>query len=265
MAWVEVNGYDVHYTERGSGPALVFLHGNSSCGEAWFQQFDAFSDRFRCIAYDSVNHGHSANSPRDADEPDRADELEAFLAALDVIRPVLAGNSMGGNTILRWAARHPADAAGLIVSGSGVRPAGQGMPAARAPLPEDRLYVPVGDSFTPQFKDEQPLMLERYYRIRSTATRLEALRHPRQPAARTVEEREGLIDRVRAIASPVQIITGDLDSALEAARTLHEVLPASRLAVLPGAPHNAYWEVPGAWNAVAGAFLDEVLAASPRR
>jgi pimeloyl-ACP methyl ester carboxylesterase len=265
MAWTEVNGIDLHYVEAGEGPPLVFLHGNSSCGEAWWQQFDAFSGRFRCIAYDSVNHGHSANSPRDEDEPDRADELEGFLAALGIERPVLAGNSMGGNTILRWATRHPEEAAGLIISGSGVRPAGEAAPRVAEPMPEERLYIPVGQSFTPEFKDRDPVMLERYYRIRSTATRIEALRHPRRPSAKTREERETLVDRVTAIRSPMQILTGELDTALDAARKLHEVLPSSRLHVIPGGPHNAYWEVPEAWNAVAGEFLDSVLAGAVAR
>ena len=260
MPWVEVNGVDIYYMEDGDGPPLVFLHGNSSCGEAWFQQFAVFRDRFRVIAYDSVNHGHSANSPRDADEPDRADELEGFLAVLDIERPFLAGNSMGGNTILRWAARHPSAAAGLVISGSGVRSGADAAPPERDPLPEDRLYVPVGDSFTPEFKERDPVMLERYYRIRSTATRLEALRHPRRPSERTREERIGLIDRVASIESPMQIIAGDLDRALEAAQMLHERVPASKLHVIPGGPHNAYWEMPEAWNPPVAAFLDSVRA-----
>ena len=41
-------------------------------------------------------------------------------------------------------------------------------PASRDPLPLDTLCAPVGESFTPQFKREQPVMLERYYRMRST-------------------------------------------------------------------------------------------------
>src|SRR6266550_953728 len=110
MPWVDVNGSDIYYHEEGEGQPLVFLHGMTSCGEAWFQQFEAFRHRFRVIGYDSVNHGHSSNSPRDEPEPDRADELEGFLSALGIERPILAGNSMGGGTLLRWAARHPGDA-----------------------------------------------------------------------------------------------------------------------------------------------------------
>ncbi|MEX1023156.1 MAG: alpha/beta hydrolase [Dehalococcoidia bacterium] len=217
MPWVDVNGIDIRYIEEGEGPPLVFLHGNSSCSVAWERQFEAFAAHFRCIAYDSVNHGFSANSPRDAEEPDRADELEGFLAALGIEQPVLAGNSMGGNTILRWAARHPDAARALIISGSGVRPPGDAMPAERRPMDVETLYVPFGASFTPEFEAQQPEQHERYFRIRSTATRLEALRHPRRPAARTVEERAAMMERVTAIASPMQIITGELDSALAAA------------------------------------------------
>ena len=266
MAWVDVNGIDIHYVEEGEGQPIVFLHGNSSCGEAWWQQFAAFGDLggYRCIAYDSVNHGHSANSPRDEDEPDRADELEGFLAALGISRPILAGNSMGGNTILRWASRHPDDALGLIISGSGVRPAPAAAPAEARPLPDDRIFIGVGESFTPGFKDEQPMMLERYYRIRSTATRIEALRSPRRASAKTAEERASMVERVTAIRSPMQIITGELDTALDAATALHEAMPSAGYHVIPGGPHNAYWEMADSWNAVAKAFVEGLVAAPAR-
>lgn len=260
MSWTNVNGIDIHYVEAGEGQPLVFLHGNSSCGEAWFQQFDAFRDRFRCIAYDSVNHGHSANSPRDEDEPDRVDELEGFLAALGIQRPILAGNSMGGNTTLRWASRHPGDALALIISGAGVRPAAESMPATPRPLDLERLYIPFGQSFTPQFEAQQPDMHARYYRIRSTATRIEALRHPRRASAKTVAERGAMMDAVKQITSPIQIITGDLDTALEAADGLRTIRPDARYARMAGAPHNAYWEMAREWNSVASAFFDGVMA-----
>src|SRR5215207_5084284 len=160
MPWIEVGPTDIYYVEEGAGQPLVFLHGNSSCGEACFQQFAAFRDRFRVIAYDSVNHGHSSNSPRDEDEPDRADELEGFLAALGIDRPVLAGNSMGGNTIVRWAARHPDTALALIPSGSGVAEPGAAMPAQAPPLGPETLFLPIGDSLTDGFKQQQPRMFE---------------------------------------------------------------------------------------------------------
>ena len=97
---------------------------------------DFFKDRYRVIANDSINHGHSGNSPRDEPEPDRVDELEAVLAALGIERPNLCGHSMGGSTVVRWACRHPSSTLALVVSGSGVARSGSGAPRATEPLAE---------------------------------------------------------------------------------------------------------------------------------
>ena len=266
MPWVDVLGTDVYYVEEGSGPPFVFLHGNSSCAEAWFQQFAHYRDRFRCIAYDSVNHGHSSNSPRDADEPDRADELEGFLAALGIRQPVLAGNSMGGNTLLRWAARHPGDAAALIPSGMGVPvdPA-SAAPLQQRPLDHETLFLPTGDSLTEGFKQRSPQMYQRYLRIRSTATRLEAMRHPRRPSARTATERASLAGAAGSIRSPMLIVVGELDRLKPGCDRLHELLPGSEYCVVPGAPHNVYYETAAEYNAAVDAFLAKVPAQAPAR
>jgi pimeloyl-ACP methyl ester carboxylesterase len=258
MPWVGVAGSDIYYHEEGDGPPLVFLHGMSSCGEAWFQQFEAFSHRFRVIAYDSVNHGHSSNSPRDEPEPDRADELEGFLDALGITRPILAGNSMGGATLLRWAARNPHEAAGLIPSGMGVfRPEDRPALPAREPLDDGTIFLPFGDSLTKRLKRERPVMYDRYYRIRSTATRIEALRHPRRPTAADPSRGE-LADLIRRVTSPMLIVVGSLDRLLPAAVYLHELVPHSRLTVIDEAPHNVYWEAAEEYNAAVAKFLDEI-------
>ncbi len=259
MPWVDVNGTDVYYHEEGEGQPFVFLHGMTSCGEAWFQQFAAFRDRFRVIAYDSVNHGHSSNSPRDEPEPDRADELEGFLAALGIDRPILAGNSMGGATLLRWAARHPDDAIALIPSGSGIPrdASAAAMPPRGGPIDVETIFLPFGDSLTERLKEERPVLYDRYYRIRSTATRIEALRHPRQRTA-VNPSREELPDLISKVSSPMLVIVGGIDRAVPAAEHLHELVPDSRLKVIEGAPHNVYWEAADEYNAAASGFLAEV-------
>jgi len=266
MPWVEVNGTDVYYVEEGGGQPFVFLHGNSSCAEAWFQQFAHFRDRFRCVAYDSVNHGHSSNSPRQAEEPDRADELEGFLDALGIRQPILAGNSMGGNTLLRWAARHPADALALIPSGMGV-PVDGAVPATlhRQPLDPETLFLPIGDALTDGFKARVPRMYERYLRIRSTATRIEAMRHPRRPSARTLAERGTLADSVGAITSPMLIIVGALDRLVPMCERLHALVLQSEYLPIPGAPHNVYYEAALEYNAAVDAFLSGVPPATAAR
>ena len=265
MPWIEAAGTDIYFQEEGSGQPFVFLHGNSSCGEAWWQQFERFRGRFRVIAYDSVNHGHSSNSPRDQEEPDRADELENFLAAMGIQRPILAGNSMGGNTLLRWAARHPGDALALIPSGMGVPvDAATAAPAQPQPLNIETLFVPIGDSLTEGFKSRNPRMYERYLRIRSTATRIEALRHPRKASGRTLAERATLADGVRAITSPMLIVVGELDRLRPGCERLHELVPQSEYRAIGGAPHNVYYEAAAEYNAAVDDFLSRVVETSDR-
>lgn len=257
MPWAQVGPSDIYYQEAGAGQPLIFLHGMSSCAEAWFQQFEAFSPFFRVIAYDSVNHGHSANSPRDLPEPDRADELEGFLQALGLTRPIIAGNSMGALTALRWAVRHPADAAALVPSGMGIGPFPNGTQRSRAePLDEHTLFLPVGDSLTAGLRTRDPLLYDRYLRIRSTATRLEALRHPRTRSM-SRPGREDLDQGVAMIRSPMLVVVGDLDRLAPNARALAAAVPGARLHVVKDSPHNVYYETAAEYNRVVSEFLAE--------
>jgi pimeloyl-ACP methyl ester carboxylesterase len=264
MAWIKAGETDVHVVERGAGQPLLFLHGFGSCAEAWHSQIDTFSARCRVIAYDSVNHGHSSLSPKGAPEPDRADELDAVLDALGIDRPVVAGNSMGALTTLRWATRHLDRAVGLIPSGMGVAPTTGGAPSeaetarrARmfAPIDEATLFIPAEGGFTREFPATHPVEYERYVRMRSTATRIAASRTPRRPTMAD-PGRDDLAARVPKIASPMQIIVGEHDWLRANARHLHDLVPSSRFAEIPGAPHNVYYETADAYNAVVAEFLD---------
>lgn len=257
MAWIELAGQDIYYVEAGQGQPMVFLHGMSSCGEAWWQQFDHFSSKYHVYAFDSVNHGHSSNSPRDEDEPDRTDELEAFLDALGIDSPILAGNSMGGATILRWGARHPSDARALVVSGMGVAEPGQARYRDVQPLDNETLFLPIGDSLTQKLRDERPRMFERYLRIRSTATRLEYMRHPRKRNPKTIEETGSVHDTITKVTSPMLVIVGSLDGLVPNAKRLHSLVSHSEYAEIEGAPHNVYWEAAAGWNEAVDRFLDK--------
>jgi pimeloyl-ACP methyl ester carboxylesterase len=257
MSWLTVGGTDVHYLEVGTGQPLLFMHGNASSALNWHQQVDAFRDTYRVIAYDSVNHGHSSNSPRNEPEPDRVDELEGALAALDVDRPILCGHSMGGSTVVRWACRHPDKALALIVSGSGVAREGTGAPRATSPLPLEATFVPPSEgTFTEDWVRGHALEIDRYARLRSTGTRLEAQRYPRQATAANPSRDPGeLASLVSSIRSPMLVIVGARDSARAAAEHLHELVPHSRLHVVDGNAHNEYYQAAAEFNRVVAEFL----------
>jgi pimeloyl-ACP methyl ester carboxylesterase len=253
MSWLTVVGSDIHYLEVGSGQPLLFLHGNGSSALNWHQQVDAFRDKYRVIAYDSVNHGHSSNSPGNEPEPDRVDELEGVLAALGIDRPILCGHSMGGSTVVRWACRHPDQAVALIVSGMGVPREGTGAP----PLPVEAAFLPPSEgTFTEAWVRDHALEIERYARLRSTGTRLEAQRHPRQAtAANPSRNPQELSTLVRSIRSPMLVIVGARDTLRPAAEHLHELVSHSRLHVVGGNAHNEYYPAADEFNRVVGQFL----------
>lgn len=239
MPFLPVNGSDIHYTDHGAGRPVVLLHGRSSSAASWDWHITRLRDRCRVIAYDSVNHGFSSNSPRDVPEPSRVDELDAVLGALDIDRPVLIGQSQGAMTTLRWATRNPDRAAAIVVTGMGW------------PLGDDvhsRPRIPVHDglwlesrNFEPGWAAENQDILARYSRVRSTATCIEATLHPRPPEPGAAEWFDAAFgDRLRQIKTPVHIAVGDLDFAARPAAALAEILPDARLTVLEGANHNAY-------------------------
>ncbi|MBV9323935.1 MAG: alpha/beta hydrolase [Chloroflexi bacterium] len=259
MPWTQVGPTDIHYEDRGNGTPLVFIHGALSSAETWYRHVDYFMDRCRVLAYDTVNHGLSSNSPRDEPEPDRVDELEGFLSAVGADRPVLAGQSMGGMTIIRWAVRHPDQARALIISGMGIRTEPRRGPSPLLqPVDNDTLFLGVAESFTPEFYAAEPLLVDRYIRVRSTAVRLEAQRHPREATqVNPAWDADVLAEGAKRIGSPMLIIVGALDNLRPAAERLHEVVSGSRLCVIEGAAHSAHYEKFDEYARLVSGFMGE--------
>jgi len=119
--FVSAAGTKVHYDRRGSGPAVVLIHGAS--GNLRDFTF-ALSDRlveegFSAIAMDRPGHGYSERGPVRADTPSsQAAILRDAVAALAVERPIVLGHSYGGAVAAAWAVDEPDSLSGaVIVSG----------------------------------------------------------------------------------------------------------------------------------------------------
>lgn len=104
----------------GAGPAILAIHGNSACKEAFTKVFAAFRDTHRLIAFDLPGHGVSSNADPEAayNVTAYADVAEDVLAALGVTKPTILGWSLGGYVGLELTARRPQGIAGLCITGT---------------------------------------------------------------------------------------------------------------------------------------------------
>lgn len=257
MPYLTIGDTDVYYTDHGEGRPVVLLHGRSASGACWDWHIERLRQSCRVIAFDSVNHGHSSNSPRGEPEPDRVEELEAVLSQLQIERPVIVGQSQGAMTTLRWAVRNPNRAAALVITGMGWPLGDPSALPPRAPL-RDGLFIE-SKNFEPSFAAAHPEILRRYSLLRSTATAIEMTNHPRPLGQRGLEWFDDDFGaRLAQIETPTWIAVGDHDFAYEPARNLATLLPSVELTVLEGGDHSAYLQVIDTFLAV----VDRALRAT---
>lgn len=121
---LEINGCKIAYYENEStGPAILFLHGNSLAAETFKNQFENqhLYENYHLIAPDLPGHGESGK----ATDPDDDYTLSGFVAfivdfmkALDVRDAILAGHSLGGHILMDAWEQIEERANGLVIFGA---------------------------------------------------------------------------------------------------------------------------------------------------
>ena len=98
----------ISYTESGTGPVALFVHGVLLNGHLWRHQLDQLSDLRRCIAVDLLAHGDTAiAADQDVSVTANAKMLQEFLDALQIDQVDLVGNDSGGGIAQIFAALNP--------------------------------------------------------------------------------------------------------------------------------------------------------------
>ncbi|RHW27309.1 alpha/beta fold hydrolase [Nocardioides immobilis] len=108
------------YERFGTGEPLVLVHGISHRRQAWYPVAEQLAEQREVILFDLPGHGESPDLVRDG-RPVKdvlQQELIALLSELDLDRPHIAGNSLGGRIALEAAVD------GLVSSATGLSPAG---------------------------------------------------------------------------------------------------------------------------------------------
>jgi pimeloyl-ACP methyl ester carboxylesterase len=119
---LEVGGLTLHYLDWGAGrrPPIVFLHGGGLTAHTWDLVCLALRRSYRCLALDQRGHGESAWPPDGDYSPEAfVVDIEAVVEQLQLHRPVLVGQSLGGINALSYAARHADELTALVVVDAG--------------------------------------------------------------------------------------------------------------------------------------------------
>jgi pimeloyl-ACP methyl ester carboxylesterase len=97
-------------------PPLMFVHGGSAHARWWDFVAPAFVDRFHVLALDQRGHGESPWTP-DWSYGTRqyVADLATIISRWGLGKPVLVGHSMGGHTVLNYAADYSDELRALVV------------------------------------------------------------------------------------------------------------------------------------------------------
>jgi pimeloyl-ACP methyl ester carboxylesterase len=105
---VQTSSGRIAYTQQGTGPVALFVHGVLLNKHLWRHQLAGLSDVRRCIAVDLLGHGDTAIEPdQDVSVTANAHMLAQLLDALGIEQADLVGNDSGGGIAQIFAANYP--------------------------------------------------------------------------------------------------------------------------------------------------------------
>lgn len=189
---------------------------------------------------------------------DYADCLAAFIAALGLERPHVAGLSFGGALALALYDRHP-DAVGSLILASAYA-------GWRGSLPSDVTEQRLAQALSLAELSGQQLvdaLLPTMFSEGTDPGAVEAFGasmrafHPAGLRAMARASAEDLRHVLPSVAVPTLLIYGadDVRAPLTVAEALHAGIAGSTLVVLPGTGHVCTIEAPAAFNAAVRRFL----------
>lgn len=114
------DGTRIEYTVRGEGAPLILVNGLACVESYWKYTIEHFMPHMQVITYDLRGHGKSGAPAEEANVEivHHAQDLAALVRELDVVKPVVAGFSLGVQ-IMFETYRHLGDNLGALVAVTG--------------------------------------------------------------------------------------------------------------------------------------------------
>ncbi|WP_245646742.1 alpha/beta fold hydrolase [Microtetraspora niveoalba] len=275
--------------------AVVFAHGWMMNRHCWHIQREALAGRRATfVFYDQRGHGASSTGPIDDCTIDRlGDDLAAVIeqAVPDGVPVVLVGHSMGGMSIMAFAARHPELLASRVRGVAMLSTSSGGLSRHTFGLPwpvgriaglitpivfEGMLARAAWIDRSVALKTRTHLPVARFIAFGGGA-RPDHVRFVSDVAAATptevmvgffrglcVHDKLAALTALSAVETLVMVGEDDRVTPPEHSRRIAESLPGARLTVVPGAGHMIGFERPDAVNQALGDFLDRATRLASR-
>lgn len=269
-----LHGRQVAYTEVGSGPVLLLIHGMAGSSENWEAVIEPLARHHTVVAPDLPGHGTSGPSGGDYSLGALAAGLRDLLAARGHDRATIVGHSLGGGIAMQLIHNFPELAERLVlVSSGGLGP--EVSPVLRAAaLPGADLFI----AATARTATKAGSALGRGLAavgLRPNADVAEVARGYASLA--DGQRRAAFLATVRSVISargqsvdagdrlylaariPVLIIWGERDPIIpvQHARRAHETIAGSRLVIFDKVGHLPQLEAPAKFVAALEQFIAE--------
>lgn len=111
----------LNFKSFGSGPALIILHGLFGSLDNWQTLARQFGEHFSVFIVDQRNHGKSPQSDDPFTYAQLAEDLHEFMEQQGIFQAHLIGHSMGGKTVMQFAAEYEHMIDKLVVADMGVK------------------------------------------------------------------------------------------------------------------------------------------------
>lgn len=116
MPIANVNDAKLYYEINGSGPDIVFIHGEDHSIALFERQIGHFSKSYRCIGYERRGHGRSQLTPYGYSLHSQTGDLTGLLDYLQVSRAVIVAVAMATPIATSFTLAYPDRVKGLVLS-----------------------------------------------------------------------------------------------------------------------------------------------------
>lgn len=237
MPIFEYQSLNIHYSELGQGPSVLFLHGWGANKETFSGLMAPLSKNFRVLSIDFPGFGASDEPLKPWSLTDYTDMTEAFIHAHALDAPILIGHSFGGRVAIKLTQRLTIEKMVLIGS-AGIRP--------RRPL---SYYLKVYGykgfktiAKLPLFSWVLKEPLDAYRHMYASSDYKAASPMMKQVLSSVVGE--DLTPILPKISASTLLLWGEEDTStpVSDAKLMEKAIPDAGLVVFPGVGHFAYLE-----------------------